>query len=71
VTTWHLFQAFALISEYISRDESIIRIGAILGLGIAYAGSQKEEVQFLYTPNLFFREMPPICYQNVMLVFLY
>ena len=58
VITWHLFQAFALISEYISRDESIIRIGAILGLGIAYAGSQKDEVKFPYVlsllPTLFF-----------------
>jgi 26S proteasome regulatory subunit N1 len=54
VTTWHLFQAFALISEYISRDESIIRIGAILGLGIAYAGSQKEEVQFFVYPQFVF-----------------
>jgi 26S proteasome regulatory subunit N1 len=30
--------------EYIGKDDSNIRIGAILGLGIAYAGSQKEEV---------------------------
>ena len=31
--------------EYISKDDSSIRIGAILGLGIAYAGSQKDEVK--------------------------
>jgi hypothetical protein len=33
--------------EYIGKDDSNIRIGAILGLGIAYAGSQKEEVQII------------------------
>lgn len=31
--------------EYIGKEDSNIRIGAILGLGIAYAGSQKEEVE--------------------------
>ena len=31
--------------EYIGKDDSNIRIGAILGLGIAYAGSQQEEVE--------------------------
>jgi 26S proteasome regulatory subunit N1 len=34
--------------EYISKDDSNIRIGAVLGLGIAYAGTQKEEVEFLH-----------------------
>jgi hypothetical protein len=33
--------------EYISKDDSNIRIGAILGLGIAYAGTQKAEVEIL------------------------
>lgn len=31
--------------EYVNKDDSNIRIGAILGLGIAYAGSQKDEVE--------------------------
>ena len=49
--------------EYINKDDTNIRIGAILGFGIAYAGSQKEEVgiktcysvllqkHFLYVPH--------------------
>jgi hypothetical protein len=34
----------AILMEYVNKDDSNIRIGAILGLGIAYAGSQKDEV---------------------------
>ena len=33
----------------IKKDDSIIRIGAIMGLGIAYAGSQKDEVKLTMT----------------------
>lgn len=42
---WFFLQALALLIDYINKDDTIIRIGAILGLGIAYAGSQKDEVQ--------------------------
>lgn len=42
--------AFALISDYVNNTDSTIRIGAILGLGLAYAGSNREEVQELLTP---------------------
>ena len=34
----------AILMEYVNKDDANIRIGAILGLGIAYAGSQKDEV---------------------------
>uniref|UniRef100_A0A453NAZ2 RPN1 N-terminal domain-containing protein n=1 Tax=Aegilops tauschii subsp. strangulata TaxID=200361 RepID=A0A453NAZ2_AEGTS len=39
------FQALAILMEYVNKDDSNIRIGAILGLGIAYAGSQKDELR--------------------------
>uniref|UniRef100_A0A0E0N779 RPN1 N-terminal domain-containing protein n=1 Tax=Oryza rufipogon TaxID=4529 RepID=A0A0E0N779_ORYRU len=35
--------ALAILMEYINKNDTNIRIGAILGFGIAYAGSQKEE----------------------------
>uniref|UniRef100_A0A0E0IAT8 RPN1 N-terminal domain-containing protein n=1 Tax=Oryza nivara TaxID=4536 RepID=A0A0E0IAT8_ORYNI len=37
--------ALAILMEYINKDDTNIRIGAILGFGIAYAGSQKEELK--------------------------
>ncbi|GAB4816037.1 hypothetical protein N2152v2_003083 [Parachlorella kessleri] len=42
--------AFAILSEYVSRDNADIRIGAILGLGIAYAGRGKADVAELLLP---------------------
>ena len=39
-------QAMELLSEYVSEKDPSIRIGAIIGLGIAYAGSQNEEVKY-------------------------
>nr|GME13348.1 26S proteasome non-ATPase regulatory subunit 2 homolog A-like [Ipomoea batatas] len=36
--------ALALLAEYIDREDASIRIGAIMGLGLAYAGSQNEEI---------------------------
>lgn len=42
-----LLQALALLGEYIDREDPSIRIGAIMGLGIAYAGSQNEQVKYL------------------------
>lgn len=38
------FQAMALLGDYTDKEDSSIRIGAIMGLGIAYAGSQNEQV---------------------------
>lgn len=37
----------ALLAEYIDKEDPSIRIGAIMGLGLAYAGSQNEQVAFL------------------------
>lgn len=42
--------AFALISEHVSKESKDVRLGAILGLGIAYAGACKEDVAALLTP---------------------
>lgn len=39
-----VFQALALLIDYLNKEDTTILIGAILGLGIAYAGSQKDEV---------------------------
>jgi hypothetical protein len=44
------FAAFALISDYVSNADAGVRAGAILGLGLAYAGTQREEVQELLVP---------------------
>lgn len=38
------FQAMALLGDYTDKEDASIRIGAIMGLGIAYAGSQNEQV---------------------------
>ena len=40
-----LSQALALLGEYIDNEDSSVRIGAIMGLGIAYAGSQNDQVK--------------------------
>lgn len=45
--THYPLQALALLGDFIEKDDTIIRIGAILGLGIAYAGTNKDEVDFL------------------------
>ncbi len=37
-------QAYALLYDSVNKEDLTIRIGAIVGLGLAYAGSQKEEV---------------------------
>lgn len=39
-------QAFALLIDFTEKEDPTLRIGAIMGLGIAYAGSHKEEVNF-------------------------
>ena len=40
-----LAQALALIGEYTDNEDSSVRIGAIMGIGIAYAGSQNDQVK--------------------------
>lgn len=42
--------AFALLSEYVENPSRDLRIGAILGLGIAYAGTRSENVKELLLP---------------------
>ena len=43
-----LFQAMALLGDYTDKEDPSVRIGAIMGLGIAYAGSQNEQVNCCY-----------------------
>ncbi|XP_063243061.1 26S proteasome non-ATPase regulatory subunit 2 [Bacillus rossius redtenbacheri] len=42
--------ALALLSDYVLHTSNVMRIGAILGLGLAYAGSNREAVLSLLTP---------------------
>lgn len=42
--------AYALLYESVEKEDPTIRIGAIMGLGLAYAGSNKEELLGLLTP---------------------
>ena len=37
--------AFALLCESVNHDDPVVRIGAIMGLGLAYAGTQQTDVQ--------------------------
>lgn len=37
--------AFALLSEHVSDADMGVRLGAILGLALAYAGTRREEVR--------------------------
>ena len=42
--------AYGLLYESVNKENPSVRIGAIMGLGLAYAGTQKEEVQELLVP---------------------
>ncbi|CAI5978757.1 unnamed protein product [Closterium sp. NIES-64] len=42
--------AYALLCDSVEKDDPTIRIGAIMGLGLAYAGTCKEEVLALLAP---------------------
>nr|NVI77485.1 regulatory particle non-ATPase 1 [Cucujiformia]NVI77516.1 regulatory particle non-ATPase 1 [Cucujiformia] len=42
--------ALALLSDYVLHNTNIMRIGAIVGLGLAYVGSNREDVLKLLTP---------------------
>ncbi|XP_015188536.1 PREDICTED: 26S proteasome non-ATPase regulatory subunit 2-like [Polistes dominula] len=44
--------ALALLSDYVLSDNLILRIGAILGLSLAYAGSQRSVLAELFTSSL-------------------
>jgi len=42
--------ALALLSDYIEHNNSVMQVGSILGLGLAYAGSNREDVLSLILP---------------------
>lgn len=42
--------AYALLHDSVNKDSPTVRIGAILGLGIAYAGTAKEDIYSLLSP---------------------
>ncbi|XP_033638428.1 26S proteasome non-ATPase regulatory subunit 2-like [Asterias rubens] len=44
--------ALALLSDYVLHANSTMRIGAIFGLGLAYAGSNREDVLSLILPAM-------------------
>lgn len=44
--------ALALLSDYVLHSSNTMRIGAIVGLGLAYAGSNRESVLSLLAPVL-------------------
>eukprot|EP00124_Ichthyophonus_hoferi_P001063 Ihof_evm3s49 gene=Ihof_evmTU3s49 len=44
--------ALALLSDYVLHNSNIMRVGAIIGLGIAYAGSAREDIIELLTTVL-------------------
>ena len=50
--------AFAILSDYLSREEASVRAGATLGLGIAYAGRCKQDVAELLLPTSMDPEVP-------------
>jgi len=44
--------ALALLSEYVNSSSHTLRIGAVLGLGLAYAGSRRKDVTELLSGAL-------------------
>lgn len=44
--------ALALLSDYILHSNNIMRVGAVVGLGLAYAGSNREDVLSMLYPVL-------------------
>ena len=42
--------AYALLFEHVSAADPAVRLHAVMGLGLAYAGTQKEEVRRLPLP---------------------
>lgn len=48
--------ALALLNEYVMNQNQKLRIGAVLGLGLAYAGSQRSDVSQLMIDVLLDRQ---------------
>ena len=44
--------ALALLSDYVLHNSNVMRLGAIFGLGLAYAGSNRSDVLELLMPVL-------------------
>ncbi|XP_076803657.1 26S proteasome non-ATPase regulatory subunit 2-like [Clavelina lepadiformis] len=44
--------ALALLSDYVTHGNTVIRVGSVLGLGLAYAGSNRMDVFSLLAPVL-------------------
>lgn len=44
--------ALALLSDYVLHNSNVMRVGSILGLGLAYAGSNREDIISLLLPVL-------------------
>jgi len=42
--------ALALLSDYVTSDKNVMRVGAIFGLGLAYAGSNRQDLIQLLLP---------------------
>jgi 26S proteasome regulatory subunit N1 len=42
--------AYALLCEPVHSDQKIVQVAAVMGLGLAYAGTQKQEVHELLLP---------------------
>lgn len=47
-------QALALLGDYVDKEDSSVRIGAIMGLAIAYAGSQNDQVTDIFFSFLYY-----------------
>lgn len=50
--------AFALICDYVTNADQGVRAGAVLGLGLAYAGTRREEVAELLVPLVLDTDVP-------------
>ena len=44
--------ALALLSDYSEHKSNLLRLGALIGLGLAYAGSGREEVMDALMPSI-------------------
>eukprot|EP00250_Pteridium_aquilinum_P033849 c6479_g1_i1 orf=630-3299(-) len=42
--------AYAVLYDFVGKEDPAVRIGAVIGLGLAYAGADKEEVYALLSP---------------------
>lgn len=50
--------ALGLLGEYVTSEQKEVAIGSILGLGYAYAGTQKEDVKEILVPMLADSDQP-------------